>query len=143
MFLAVSLGQPVADIGQADPGRIAAGMGVAHRGQAILDAVHGHARAGIRYGHAQPRSDDLRHDVDLGAFLLRADAVFDRVLDQRLQQHRGKFRLGRFGFDPEAGPQPFLEPHLFDAEIELQRLHFLRHGHLTARLRHQRVAQEA
>ena len=87
--------------------------------------------------------DNLGDDRDFGPFLLRADAVFDRILDQRLQQHGGKLRLCGIGLDPEIRAQPLLEAHLLDAEIELQRLHFLRHGNLAAGLGDQRMPQEA
>jgi hypothetical protein len=57
-----------------------------------------------------------------------ADGIFDRVFDQRLQQQRGQQGLAR-GQDQSRnrGPQPLLEAHPLDVEIELQRLDLLRH----------------
>ncbi len=118
-------------------------MGWPDSRQALFRAVHGHAGPGVRDGHAQARADDLRNDGDLCAFFLRADAVFDRILHQRLEQHGGQLRSCRLGFDTECGAQAFFEPHLLDAEIKLQRFHFLRHRNLAARLSDQRVPQEA
>jgi hypothetical protein len=51
-------------------------------------------------------------------------------------------RARRPRIDLEMRPQPVLEAHLLDLEIELQRLHLLRHRHLAGRLVDQRVAQE-
>ena len=44
--------------------------------------------------------------------------------------------------DLEMRPQPVLEPHLLDLEVELQRLDLLGQRHLGGRLVDQRVAQE-
>ena len=86
--------------------------------------------------------DASRLDRDVGAFLLRRDRIFDRILDQRLEQQRRQPRLAGGGIDVEMRPQPLLEAHLLDLEIELQRLDLLRDRDLAGRLVDQRVAQE-
>ena len=70
-------------------------------------------------------------DLDIGAFLLRSHRIFDRILDQRLEQQRGQAGLGDARVDLEARPQPLLEAHLLDLEIELQRLDLLGDRHLA------------
>ena len=84
----------------------------------------------------------LRGHPDVGAILGRRHRIFDRIFDQRLQQQRRQPRADRLGFDPEMRPQPVLEAHFLDFEVELQRLDFLRQRDLGGRLVGQRVAQE-
>jgi hypothetical protein len=48
------------------------------------------AGTGIGYGDPHPLPDQSHIDADIGAFFLRGDGIFDRVLDQRLEQQRGQ-----------------------------------------------------
>src|SRR5580704_9274460 len=46
-----------------------------------------------------------------------ADAVPDRILDDRLQNHLRNGGVENFGAGGDFNPQPVLEPHLFDPQI--------------------------
>ncbi len=132
MVGAIGLRQTVSYIRQTDAGgRLA-----------VAQSLRLAARAGVGDGDQHPVARPPRLDRDVGAFLLGRHRIFDRILDQRLQQQRGQPRAGHRRVDFEARAQPVLEPHLLDLQIELQRLHFLLDRHLSRRLVDQRVAKE-
>src|SRR5690348_9971374 len=127
---AIGLRQPVANVRQSDAGRRAGG-----NLRALAVAVVGHLDA---YRLALAR----RGDPDVGAVLGRSHGIFDRILDQRLEQKRGEPRADRLGLDAEMRPQAVLEAHFLDFQIKLQRFDFLRERNLAGGLINQRVTQE-
>src|SRR5215203_2477340 len=56
-------------------------------------------------------------DPDVGTVLARRYRIFDRILDQRLEQERRQPRADRLGVDPEMRAKPVLEAHLLNLEI--------------------------
>ena len=93
VIVAIGLRQTVANVGQTDAGRLLR----PHRMIAVR------ARAGVGDGDDHAVDLPARLDRDVGAFLLRRHRIFDRILDQRLEQQRGQPRPSTAGSMSKCG----------------------------------------
>ena len=98
-----------------------AGLGPIARGQAPAHVIQADAGPFLRYAiridvvldpYPQQRTGARRVDADRTRFDHLPDAVLDRVLDQRLQQHRrqqaGASLLADLGHEAQARPEATL-----------------------------------
>src|SRR5262249_24604879 len=91
-----------------------AGIRQAHSGPEAFPRPHLEAAAVVADLHPETLADTPRADVNVVAAVPARDAVLDRVLDERLQDHPRHFAVERVGFDRHADSETILEARLFD-----------------------------
>ena len=123
--------QALADVGEAD-----AVVALGHEAHAVVHDVD-----------RELAVDDLGVDLDPAAGGLRLQAVLDRVLHERLQHHRRKYRGPQALRHVDRGLEAFLHAHRHDLQERAREIDLLaeRRPATLAHLRHRRaqVADEA
>src|SRR5262249_41674287 len=119
-----------------------AGIREADAGTERFQRPHLEAAAVVADLHPETLADTPRADVNVVAAVPARDAVLDRVLDERLQDHPRHFAVERVGFDRHADSETILEARLFDVEVLLQELGLFLQRHLRLAAAIERDAEQ-
>src|SRR6185369_7355529 len=77
----------------------------------------------------QPAVETPGVDLNVSTFRSRRDAVLDRILHQRLQQHIGNGSIERFRLNVQPHTQSIAHQHFLNAEILLEKVEFFFQRH--------------